>query len=85
MRFGYPLAVLVLALSLALVLIAWNQLRERELGLAEEQFRGRAAQQTSLVEQHLNSIEVALRGGASLFAAIGEPTREQMHEAHSSG
>ena len=80
MRFGYPLAVLVLALSLALVLIAWNQLRERELGVAEEQFRGRAAQQTSLVEQHLNSIEVALRGGASLFAAIGEPTREQWHD-----
>ena len=80
MRFGYPLSVLVLALSLVLVLIAWKQLRQRELGLAEEQFRGRAGQQTALVQQHLNSIEVALRGGASLFAAVGDPTREQWHD-----
>ena len=80
MRFGYPMAVLVLVLSVVLVLIAWNQLRQRELGLAEEQFRGRAGQQTALVQQQLNSIEVALRGGASLFAAVGDPTREQWHD-----
>ena len=55
MRFGYPMAVLVLVLSVVLVLIAWNQLRQRELGLAEEQFRGRAGQQTALVQQQLIS------------------------------
>ena len=80
LRFGYPLAVLVLVLSLVLVLIAWNQLRQRELGLAEEQFRSRAGQHTALVQQHLNSIEVALRGGASLFAVVAEPTRSQWHD-----
>lgn len=77
MRLGYPMAVLVLLLSLVLVFIAWSQMHRRELGLAEEQFRGRAGQQAALVQQHLNGVDVALRGGASLFAVIDQPSREQ--------
>ncbi len=77
MRFGYPMAVLVLVLSLVLVFIAWNHMRQRELGLAAEQFRSRAEQQASLLELQINSIEVALRGGASLFAALDRPNRSQ--------
>lgn len=80
MRFGYPMAVLVLLLSLVLVVIAWTQLRQRELGMAAEQFRSSAGQQVALVEQHMDGIEVALRGGASLFAVIDQPTRKQWHD-----
>ena len=77
MRYGYPFALLVLVLSLVLVAIAWDHARQRELKLAAEQFRGIAGQQASLVQLHLNSIEITLRGGASLFAALDRPTPEQ--------
>lgn len=77
MRFGYPFALLVLVVSLLLVVIAWDHARQRELKLASQQFRSIAGQQASLVQMHLNSIEVTLRGGVSLFAAVDHPTPEQ--------
>ena len=80
MRFGYLMAVLVLLLSLVLVFIAWSHMHRRELGLAEQQFRSRAEQQVAQVRQHLSSIEVALRGGASLFAVVEHPTRVQWQD-----
>lgn len=59
-RYGYSFALLVL------VAIAWGHACQRELKLAAEQFRGVAGQQASLVQLHLNSVEMTLRGGASL-------------------
>ena len=76
-RYGYSFALLVLVGSLLLVAIAWDHARQRELKLAAEQFRGIAGQQASLVQLQLNSVEVTLRGGASLFAALDRPTPEQ--------
>ena len=76
-RYGYSFALLVLVGSLLLVAIAWDHARQRELKLAAEQFRGIAGQQASLVQLHLNSVEMTLRGGASLFAALDRPTPEQ--------
>ena len=76
-RYGYSFALLVLVGSLLLVTIAWDHARQRELKLAAEQFRGIAGQQASLVQLHLNSVEMTLRGGASLFAALDRPTPEQ--------
>lgn len=76
-RYGYPLAFLVLVVSLVLVVVAWQHARQRELRLASEQFRNGAGQQAALVQLHLNNIEVTLRGGASLFAAVDHPTPEQ--------
>ena len=76
-RYGYPFALLVLVVSLLLVAIAWDHARQREMKLAAEQFRGIAGQQASLVQLHLNSVEMTLRGGASLFAALDRPTPEQ--------
>ena len=77
MRYGYPFAILVLVVSVLFVLVAWDHARQRELRLASEQFRGIAGQQASLVQMHLNNIEVTLRGGVSLFAAVDQPTPEQ--------
>jgi PAS domain S-box-containing protein len=77
MRYGYPFAILVLVVSVLFVLVAWDHARQRELRLASQQFRGIAGQQASLVQMHLNNIEVTLRGGASLFAAVDQPTPEQ--------
>ena len=77
MRYGYPFAVLVLVVSVLFVLVAWDHARQRELRLASQQFRSIAGQQASLVQMHLNNIEVTLRGGASLFAAVDQPTPEQ--------
>ena len=76
-RYGYPFALFVLVVSLLLVTMAWDQARQRELHLASQQFRSIAGQQASLMQMHLNSIEVTLRGGASLFAAVDDPTPEQ--------
>ena len=76
-RYGYSFALLVLVGSLLLVAIAWDHARQRELKLAAEQFRGIAGQQASLVQLQLNSVEMTLRGGASLFAALDRPTSEQ--------
>lgn len=76
-RYGYSFALLVLVGSLLLVAIAWDHARQRELKLAAEQFRGIAGQQASLVQLQLNSVEMTLRGGASLFAALDRPTPEQ--------
>lgn len=69
--------MLVLVVSLLLVAVVWDHARQRELKLASEQFRGVVGQQASLVQLHLNSVEMTLRGGASLFAALDRPTREQ--------
>ena len=77
MRYGYPFAILVLVVSVLVVVVAWDHARQRELRLASQQFRGLAGQQASLVQMHLNNIEVTLRGGASLFAAVDQPTPEQ--------
>ncbi|GAB1407432.1 hypothetical protein MASR1M8_13510 [Thermomonas brevis] len=74
MRFGYPMALLVLFLTLVLVFLAWSHMRQRELGLAAEQFRAQAERQAALVDLHLNNVELTLRGGASLLTTLDRPS-----------
>jgi len=78
-RFGYPFAILVLIVSLALVFSAWSSARQRELNLAESQFHGSVGQLASLVQLRLTSYDITLRGGASLFAALKWPSPQQWH------
>ena len=73
-RFGHLFAVVVLLLSLALVLMAWKNARERELKLAEGQFHADVGTLASQVQQQFNSYAWTLRGGASLFAALQSPS-----------
>jgi PAS domain S-box-containing protein len=68
--------VLVLLVSLGLVLIAWNNARQRELSLAESHFQSTAGKLASLVQLRLTSFDITLRGGASLFAALKWPSPE---------
>ncbi|RZA20952.1 MAG: PAS domain S-box protein, partial [Lysobacteraceae bacterium] len=75
-RFGYPFAMLVLLVALGLVFAAWNNARARELKLAEAQFHSTVGKLASLVQLRLTSIEITLRGGASLFAALKWPSPE---------
>ena len=76
-RYGYSFAMLVLVVSLLLVAVVWDHARQRELKLAAEQFRGVAGQQASLVQLHLNSVELTMRGVDSLFDALERPKTEQ--------
>ncbi len=73
-RRGHPFAVAVLLLSLALVVMAWQDARERELKLAQAQFQADVGALASQVQQRINSYALAVRGGASLFAALQSPT-----------
>lgn len=73
-RLGYPSAILFLVLTLGLVLGVWQDARQREMKLAETQFRAAAGKVATLVSQHLAGIELTLRGGASLFAAVQWPS-----------
>ena len=73
-RFGYPIAILVLLVSLVVVFSAWSNARQRELKLAETTFQNSVGQLASLVQLRLTSFEITLRGGASLFAALKWPS-----------
>jgi len=73
-RRGHLFALAVLLLSLALVAIAWNNARERELKLAEAQFHANVGTLASQVQQQINSYALTLRGGSSLFAALQWPS-----------
>ncbi|MEO5962487.1 MAG: CHASE domain-containing protein, partial [Thermomonas sp.] len=78
-RFGHSLAILTLVLSSVIVLLAWNNARERELKLAETQFHAKVGKLASLVQLRMTSFELTQRGGASLFAAVDFPTAQQWH------
>lgn len=75
-RPGYPIALVVLLVSLALVFTGWSNARDRELELAESRFQSAIGKLASLVQLHLTSFDITLRGGASLFAALKWPSPE---------
>ncbi|WP_147652725.1 sensor histidine kinase [Vulcaniibacterium gelatinicum] len=74
---GYLLAWLVLAGSLALVLVAWRTARERELRAYESEFRASSQEVADLIGQRLVNYELLLRGGVALFATVARPTPTQ--------
>ena len=76
-RFGHVLAVVTLLVSGAVVLLAWNNARERELHAAETQFHANVGKLASLVQLRLTSYGLTQRGGASLFAAVSWPSAQQ--------
>ena len=63
-RLGHPAALLVLVFSLALVIGIWRDARQRELQLAETQFRARVGRIANLVAERLDKYELTLKGGA---------------------
>ncbi|MEO6227873.1 MAG: CHASE domain-containing protein [Thermomonas sp.] len=76
-RFGHVLAVVTLLVSAAVVLLAWNNARARELRLAESQFHATVGKLASLVQLRMISYGLTQRGGASLFAAVTWPSAQQ--------
>lgn len=76
-RFGHALAVVALLMSAAVVLLAWNNARARELRIAESQFHATVGKLASLVQLRMISYGLTQRGGASLFAAVTWPSAQQ--------
>lgn len=76
-RVGHGLAIVILLLSSALALLAWNDARVRELRLAETQFQSKVGKLVSLVQLRMTSLVLTQRGGASLFAALDFATAQQ--------
>lgn len=80
LRGGYLLALLVLAGSLVLVLLAWYYARERELRAAEAKFGTDAAEIVDRLQQRLVYFELVARGGTALFASMARPTPQQWRD-----
>jgi len=76
-RFGHVLAIMILLVSAAVVLLAWNNARKRELRLAETEFHAAVGTLSSLVQLRMASYGVTQRGGASLFAVLAWPSAQQ--------
>lgn len=76
-RFGHWLAVATLLMSAAVVLLAWNNARQREIKLAEAQFHATVGKLASLVQLRMTSYGLTQRGGAALFAAVTWPSAQQ--------
>jgi PAS domain S-box-containing protein len=76
-RSSYVLALLVLAGSLILVLVAWHYARERELRAAEAKFGADTAEIVDRLQQRLVYYELVARGGTALFASMARPTPQQ--------
>jgi PAS domain S-box-containing protein len=76
-RFGHVLAIVTLVVSAAVVLLAWNNARDRELRLAESQFHATVGKLASLVQLRMTSYGLTQRGGSSLFAAVTWPSAQQ--------
>ncbi|QNP40761.1 CHASE domain-containing protein [Lysobacter solisilvae (ex Woo and Kim 2020)] len=76
-RGSYLLALLVLAGSLILVLLAWYYARERELRAAQARFEAHTAEIADRLDQRLAYYELVARGGTALFASMARPTPQQ--------
>lgn len=74
------LALLVLAGSLVLVLMAWHYARERELRAAEAKFGMDTAEIVDRLQQRLVYYELVARGGTALFASMARPTPQQWRD-----
>jgi len=75
-RYGHLFAFMVLLLSLALVIMAWMNARERELRLAESQFQSDVGMLASLVREHLDNYALTLSGGAAVFTTLAWPSTQ---------
>jgi signal transduction histidine kinase/CHASE1-domain containing sensor protein len=76
-RAGWLVAVLALGVGLVLTAAIWNTESERRSARRDALLLERASTLASQIRQRLVAYEVALRGGASLFAATSNPTRAQ--------
>ncbi|HEY0662588.1 MAG TPA: CHASE domain-containing protein [Lysobacter sp.] len=76
-RRGYLLALAVLLGTLAVVLAAWQNARERELRSAQAEFSTRADEIAERFQRRMIYYELVARGGTSLFASVARPTPRQ--------
>lgn len=76
-RAGWLVAILALAVGLGLTAAIWNTESERRSARRDALLLERASALASQIRQRLVAYEVALRGGASLFAATSNPSRAQ--------
>lgn len=77
LRRGYLLAVLVLVASLMVVALYARSAREREEVIAETEHVAAAERLATALQERLLRYELAVRGGASLFASVARPTERQ--------
>jgi PAS domain S-box-containing protein len=77
LRRGYLLAVLVLVASLMVVALYARSAREREEMIAETEHVAAAERLATALQERLLRYELAVRGGASLFASVARPTERQ--------
>ncbi|MCL1633698.1 CHASE domain-containing protein [Luteimonas sp. SX5] len=73
---GYLLALAVLLGSVASVILFWRNAYEREMSAAQADFVSATQQMAALVQQRMINYELALGGGAALFASV-RPTPQQ--------
>ena len=73
-RRGLVLAVGVLVFSLLLTFIGWRYASEREAASARAEFIAHCEEIASLLRERMGNHEIVLKGGASLFASIQQPT-----------
>ncbi|MHB8912079.1 MAG: CHASE domain-containing sensor histidine kinase [Lysobacter sp.] len=71
---GHVLALAVLLGTLAVVLVAWQYARAREVRVAEAEFIARTSEVSVLLRERLANYELVAGGGASLFTSIVRPT-----------
>lgn len=76
-RTGKVLAVLALLIGIGVTGLVWWGEVERERERRERAVLDRAGALAARIHQRLVAYEIALRGGASLFAATSYPTRSQ--------
>lgn len=77
LRRGYLLAMLVLVASLMVVALYARSAREREEVIAETENVAAAERLATALQERLLRYELAVRGGASLFASVALPTERQ--------
>lgn len=78
-RAGRLVALLALGVGLLLTAAIWDTENERRNARREALLVERASALASQIRQRLVAYEVALRGGASLFAATSNPSRAHWH------
>jgi PAS domain S-box-containing protein len=77
LRRGYLLAVLVLVASLMVVALYARTAREREGVIADTENVAAAERLATALQERLLRYELAIRGGAALFASVARPTERQ--------
>lgn len=70
---GRLLPIAALVFGLLMTLMAWWQLRERELQLAEQDFEAEVQDSIQQIREQLMSWEVLLRSGAAMMGTVASP------------